>query len=401
MDELKGFKRVSGSTVGTRLVGGWKGLRVCLKMTGGVGDALISLASSAALLTEQAEEVTAAVMPHQIPLMREVVGIDTVLSSRDLNDPCIRNTFDVVVDFEGTFNTSRQLRASNYYSLVGTRLGYPVSVGSFKFGRLVKPGDKPVVCLHPGASIANRRWADVKWFELAYQLAEAGCHVRFLGTKDEFGFNNIDAGILKLSDSSDDLVWQSKQLANADYFVGNDSGFCHIAGMLDVPGLVLFFATEPNDVISEYHSLVGLSVYDRLGIKPSRSLVALDETASRASESLSVADVITKVEVASALKCTKIPRSKGAVIQYRLAVVTDTDVGKNLASLLSSWFDVKELVSQPSDSDMSEYDAVLVVGTDLATVQLRPGGAKVRVSVKGPDDTRRAIRELLSIAPST
>lgn len=267
-----------------------RGARVALAMTGGVGDALMAIAGSAYALRDAGAEISAFAMPHQLDLLSECVGVDAVFPSRRLNDPEIRMGFDVVVDFAGTFNRSRELRAGDYYEHVSGRVGCSVGPGRFWFSWA--PEDR-VVAIHPASSNPNRSWVADRWLGVAKRFVRSGWRVVWLGTCDEFGC--VGDGFEKLSDQDESLLWQVRRLAECDYFIGTDSGFAHAAGMLGVPGVVVFLSTVPEDVIGRYGSLKSVDVFGRLGVRPSRSLRAEDGVAAKCACELTVEDVLSRV----------------------------------------------------------------------------------------------------------
>ena len=244
------------------------GLRVALKLTGGVGDTVIALGGTAAALrAERPGEVVAVVMYHQMDLMREMEGIDDAIEAQKFNRLDIQMGFDVIITFASVFNSVNDLRRGGYYKLAGQRANRPVGPGEFSFKRAETT--PRVVVLHPASSNPNRRWDEEKWTKLAYAIRDSGSEVQWLGTRDEFGFT--DKGIHKLSDDNSNLVWQARQVAKASFFVGGDSGFGHIAGVLGIPGIILFGNTHPNDVIDCYESLRGVHKFTSYE-QPSRSL---------------------------------------------------------------------------------------------------------------------------------
>jgi hypothetical protein len=210
------------------------------QLFGGIGDALICSSISTVCPIEMY------VKSHQVPLLNEIEGV----SAFDIKQ---RRNPDKKLNMEMLFATVRGLRDEEYYGLVEERIGQKVQVPKFKFP--AKPRSNRVF-LHATPSDVNRRWVPENWTQLAYNLREHGKTVYFLGTKVDFGFT--DEKIYKLSDISDDLVWQSKKLSTG-LFVGVDSGFCHIAGILGVPGAVIFTNTKPENVVARYNKLRGIT----------------------------------------------------------------------------------------------------------------------------------------------
>jgi len=99
--------------------------------------------------------------------------------------------------------------------------------------------------------------------------------------------------VVPLWQESENLVFQAEKLALGRYFIGVDSSFCHIAGMLGVPGNVLFFNTKASDVIDRYPSLSGIDCFD--GKEPSRSLRPDCKLSNLFKDGLSVQAVVDAV----------------------------------------------------------------------------------------------------------
>ena len=221
----------------------WQGKKIVLRITGGVGDALMAVGGCARALKERHKcHVTAAVMPHQVALCKRLQFVDDAVDTKKFNDNAVRNQHDIIIDFRQTFNHAHSLREGEYYKLVENRLGIPVEPGKFDF-RWVPRSDTRHVAIHPGSSNPNRRWPEANWRALAWELLDRGIQILWLGTTDEFGFVNDDSK--KLSDVSDDLVWQCEIFSRCHSFIGNDSGFAHVAGLLGMPGRCVVFNDAP------------------------------------------------------------------------------------------------------------------------------------------------------------
>ena len=94
------------------------------------------------------------------------------------------------------------------------------------------------ILLFPGAGHPAKQWPLVQFFELAPWLQEQGRSVRFV-----LGPAELDRG-MEVSgypvSCPDSLEVLQELLLSARLVVGNDSGPMHLAGMLGVPGVVLF-----------------------------------------------------------------------------------------------------------------------------------------------------------------
>lgn len=360
-----------------------KGLKVALKMTGGVGDVLMTLGGSAYTLRDEApKEIVAVARTHQHLLLENVVGIDRCIGVQEFNRLDIQSSFDVVINFAYVFNASIELRRRDYYELVSERACRQVGPAKFTFDW--QPPGVGRVAIHPEASSPNRRWINERWAELAYELVSRGCEVMWLGTRDEFGFS--DKAIQKLSDENTDLLWQAGALAKVDYFIGCDSGFAHVAGLLGVPGSVLFGNTHPDDVIAKYPALAGVHSIQNYDA-PSRSLRAGCKRSEDAMERITVKDVVDSTPFADA-KTITVRQERTGPERLRLAVV-----GSALSSLgteLQAWFEVRHLMTMPHD--VTVYDAVVCSKAGQTALMISGRVVSVRTDA---EDIRRAIRELL------
>ena len=211
--------------------------------------------------------------------------------------------------------------------------------------------------------------------------------VLWLGTKEEFGFT--DKYIFKLSDYYEELTIQTIVLAKCAYFVGNDSGFAHIAGLLDIPGTVLFSATHPKDVIARYPLLTGVHAFDELGIEPTRSLYKDDPQSLRALNALTV-DMVLKASGFNAIVCIPVVRNEMPTQKRRLAVV-GCGATEELTKKLSDSYDTTYLTNMPVSG--SEYEAILLISSSCN--RLLSKDKVVNVDVSDPELVLRAVREIL------
>jgi hypothetical protein len=205
------------------------------------------------------------------------------------------------------------------------------------------------------------------------------------------GFNA--EGISKMSDETEDLVLQAEVLGNCDYFIGNDSGFAHIAGVLNVPGLVLFFSTAAEDVIHAYPRLKGVDVYERSNVKPSRSLSQGCKVAEVAQQAMSVADVLKATGLYS-VSPKRGSRTEGKAVAIKLAILGQPE--NPTLTLLRDFlikhnYEVKLLRNAPTHG--MEFDCFILLTGSRCRLQVK--GTSVAVDISNLENVRRAIRELL------
>jgi hypothetical protein len=346
-------------------------------MTGGIGDCIVAIGGSAVKLSSLGAICSAVVRSHQLDLISKMLGVTDCVESQKSNRLDVQAEFDVWIDFSGVFNSATELRRAEYYKLVGERLGLSISPGKLMIPRI--QGPEKTVALHPSASNPNRRWCNGRWTDLAYELTYRGFRVVWLGTRDEFGFN--DSMISKISDDTSNLVEQSRSLASADYFIGCDSGFAHVAGVLGVPGLVLFGNTHPDDVIAQYPLLKGVHTFDSHG-DPTRSLRPGCLKSAGFMESLTV----SKVLMSTPFDC--LPRNyqpRNMQKSKRLLVGLKGDC-REFLDMLESRYDL-------TDETHYELCDVLVEFGESLIVRVQSGRRAV-VRRDNPESLVRAIREL-------
>ena len=118
----------------------------------------------------------------------------------------------------------------------------PDWAGTFQdlFGRAAATGDR--VLLFPGAGHRLKQWPAVQFLDLARRLASRGLAPQFvLGPAElERGFAPGEFPAL----APPDLPALQDALLGARLAVGNDCGPLHLAGMLGLPGVVLFGPTS-------------------------------------------------------------------------------------------------------------------------------------------------------------
>jgi hypothetical protein len=360
---------------------------VLLRFDGGVGDVLMGIGGVVSGLTGDCT-VSAGVNSWQIPLVSQIDGIDTVMTLAKSKELKVVHKFDAVLDLH--LLTTKEVMQDllpdrDYYDAISECSGVESSPAKFLFSHAPELRDgRQVVAIHPWASNPNRRWLDHKWESLVTQLVWRDFHVVWLGTCDEFGYNA--SHVTKLSDSSSDLLWQSWQLAQSHFFIGCDSGFAHIAGMLGVAGSVIFTATEAKNVISRYPSLIGVDVFDKLGVSPSRSLKAEDAPSDIIKESIQPDDVLKSLHL-DKLACTgEDSNDRQEALRYRIRIIDESSGKHEIASELSRHFDVVD----------AEYDAKLII-TDESVRSAKTQSREVVVKSSFPPDLiHRILRELIN-----
>lgn len=315
--------------------------RILLRFHGGVGDVLMGVGGAVSGIHPSCH-ISAGVLPWQIPLVSEIVGIDEVVEHQKSLSQSYAHDFDAVIDMHLVNAIEREtaiLPSRDYYEIISETLGVKASPAKFTFDhKPCRVFGRKVVTIHPNASTPNRRWIDSRWEELASRLVGSGYFVQWLGTADEYGFNAKN--VTKLSDLDKDLLWQSKMLAKSHYFIGCDSGFAHIAGMLGITGAVIFTATRARDVIPQYLSLSAVEVFDRLGVEPSRRLVVDDPDATKVKESITPSMVFQSLGI-NANDCIKF--SKKDARKYRIKIINkEGESAQRIIEFLEETYEIVE-----------------------------------------------------------
>ena len=117
-----------------------------------------------------------------------------------------------------------------------------ITRGSVKTKRGKDFDDRPYVILHNGA-LDSEEWR-MKRYPMFERLAllikrELGLEVASIGSEKEYIKGTVDL-------TGKELLESSAYIENAKFYVGTDSGMYHIAGYLEVPGVVMFTATSPS-----------------------------------------------------------------------------------------------------------------------------------------------------------
>ena len=263
--------------------------RVLATLKGGIGDVLMIAAACSPLV----KEFVFCVEDHQIPILEHIPGC-TPKSFDYFREQRFQRNYDACVNFMFFLSSGTALKSGDYYSLIGKKIGrrdQTLEIQPLDFNR----GEKGGIYVHMSASNPNRDWLRDRWERVIPRLAEIDT-VHLLGRSCEFKVEGANINVL--SDQSDDLVWQAEELSTAKHFLGVDSGFAHIAGLMrrGLPGHVLFFNTLPDDVIGRYPTLKGLENFG--GCCPSRSCKVPCEVSDAYKQALTEDEVVSAVQEA-------------------------------------------------------------------------------------------------------
>jgi ADP-heptose:LPS heptosyltransferase len=111
--------------------------------------------------------------------------------------------------------------------------------------------DRRLVVVHPGASIADRRWSPRGFSTVVDRLVAAGSTVLLTGTSRERPVTQLVRSMAATPDAVTDLAGQTSLDAlaaivrRADLVVTNDTGVSHVAAAMATPSVVVFTDTDP------------------------------------------------------------------------------------------------------------------------------------------------------------
>ncbi len=114
-----------------------------------------------------------------------------------------------------------------------------------------RPG-RPLIGLHPGSGGKAKCWPLVRFLEVCSRMRSLRdvFVVLFTGEAEKgncreavSGYASRSNGVLHADDL--DLMSAAALLSLCTVYAGNDSGFSHLAGLLDCPSVVLFGPTDP------------------------------------------------------------------------------------------------------------------------------------------------------------
>jgi len=294
-EELAGFAVVTREPL-RHLPADWTGMNILLKVPGGVGDGIIAMGLVNTLKMKQCA-VTVACPDAQLEFLKHFANVEGTIPVTSIHEAKVYSQFDLILDTGHTLTAGGKLVDKDYYVAVHQGIGFngtEIRLGKLhlsedkltKFRTLLP--DRPLVAIHTGASNPARRWSQENFRNLAYKIVENGGSVLFLGSGD---FEFEDDRIVCASKISRSIYDQAHMLYLCDAYIGNDSAFAHMAGIMGVPGTVLFSLSTPEQVIARYRSLRGLSAATRLNIVPSRTLKNDDINARKCMDALSVEEV--------------------------------------------------------------------------------------------------------------
>jgi ADP-heptose:LPS heptosyltransferase len=118
-----------------------------------------------------------------------------------------------------------------------------------EFAASGRPGDSPIIGLHPGAGRTIKEWPVSRWRDLSARLArERDARLAITGS---LGEAHLTAEIARAVPGSLDLAGRIKidrfidVLSGFDAFVTGDTAAVHLAAAMDVPTVAIFGPSDP------------------------------------------------------------------------------------------------------------------------------------------------------------
>jgi ADP-heptose:LPS heptosyltransferase len=135
----------------------------------------------------------------------------------------------------------------------GESLEFPVSVSDRSEADAILqayPLQQPYLCIHPGASTADRRWACEHFAVVADALAAQNFQIVLTGTTAEKDLTQKVAQMMRYP--AIDLAGQTSLgalallLQQAELLICNDTGVSHLGAAVQVKSVVIFSQSEPH-----------------------------------------------------------------------------------------------------------------------------------------------------------
>jgi ADP-heptose:LPS heptosyltransferase len=181
-------------------------------------------------------------------------------------------------------NLEFPLRPSDYRSLFG-----------IPEARNLRPGN--FVCIHPGASVPERRWPVERFIEVARWLKVQGMRVVLTGTTQELSLTkeieeSLKGTSLNLAGKTE-LGALAALLHGANMVICNDTGISHLADALRVPSVVISTGNNP-DRWAPINNKIHRTLADAKDVGP-------DEVIKHAKELLRLTDRRTDTSIGASL----------------------------------------------------------------------------------------------------
>lgn len=133
----------------------------------------------------------------------------------------------------------------------GDDLEYPLGPSDFARAEAICAAEHwTYACIHPGASVAERRWPEARFAAIADALASRGLRIVLTGTSAETHLTGtvakfMAAPAMDLAGKTD-LGTAAALLARARLIVCNDTGVSHLAAAVRTPSVVISTGDNPE-----------------------------------------------------------------------------------------------------------------------------------------------------------
>ena len=250
----------------------WTNKTILFMCYGGIGDCLIASSVCNRLKTKQCH-VTFAVGENALEFCKYLDAPDDVVKITSTNSSSYKLNFDVIVDSTGyALSGPRTIVDKDFYTACFDKIGFyeepilpqfvlPRQTDAVKSKlRQARVHMQDVVCVHTEPTAMHRKWPHSNWAETFKIMVTAGKRIMLLG-KPMSAFDDIE-GVVNCTDLS---VVEQLQICNASrHFVGIDSCWAHIAGLMNKEGMVIFSPSVPENLIARYGRLYAIQPYGQV-----------------------------------------------------------------------------------------------------------------------------------------
>lgn len=136
----------------------------------------------------------------------------------------------------------------------GEELEFPLYEGDYQALSAIEATSQLLpehyICIHPGASIIDRRWSPKRFAIVADTLARQGYQIVLTGSSEEVPLTQVVARFMQTPSINlagcTSLGALAVLLAGACLLVCNDTGVSHLAAALKVPSVIIFTTSNPD-----------------------------------------------------------------------------------------------------------------------------------------------------------
>lgn len=263
-DEFGGMFAVDKGIALRSIPDNWENEFILLICLGGIGDCLIA-SNIITTLKQKKCFVTFAVGDNALGFCEYLEAPDDVVDVTLTNSASFRNNYSVIVDVTGyALSGPKTIVDSDFYFACRQKIdfnNYHFDLPKFSLPRRTervrsrfrhsKVSIDNIICVHTEPTALHRKWPIQKWIELFSVLEDNGKYVMLLGKPT----NEFD-GVRNLTNCTDLPILEQLQVCNESrFFLGIDSAWAHISGLLRKAGLVIFAPSVPGNLIKHYEQI--------------------------------------------------------------------------------------------------------------------------------------------------